>query len=243
MTAIAHAFRTSLPGYAGAAFAAISAFVFSGCYSYSAFQSARLLAPGEFSASPSASFDTFRSGDHARWVMSQYGAQIAAGVGGADRLNLTARYIRMDGREYTIDGNDTLGVPTQSFDQNYNYSEVGLKVGLVPDHVAFTLPIGLMYGGDVDKPSDSWQIQPGLLLTGSVGPYVDVTFGGKMLVFFKKSVDNLVAFDLGAGVHTPDQRITVLPEAGMMYDPGEDGYFTYFGLGLSFKFGTPAKGL
>jgi hypothetical protein len=239
MAKTAHAFHKSLAGYVAPALAALSAFVFSGCYSYSAFQSARLLAPGEYSVSPAASFDTFRSGDHARWVMSNYGAQVAAGVGGMDKLNVTARYERMDGREYTIDGIDSAGIPGQSFDQNYNYSEVGFKFGLVPDHVAFTLPIGLMYGGDIDKPSDTWQVQPGLLLTGSVGPYVDVTLGSKMLVFFKSKVDNLVAFNLGAGVHAPDQKLSILPEAGMLFDPGEDGYYTYFGLGLSFKFGAP----
>jgi hypothetical protein len=211
--------------------------VLSGCYTYSAFQSARVLEPGEYSITPSTSFHTYKSGSYSHWLTSQYGAEVALGVGGTERLNVTARYERLDGREYKV-GADSLNGPT--IDMNINYAALGIKIGLIPNHLAFVMPVGLYYGEDVSKPSDTWGAEPGLILTVPAGPFVDLNAGARLLYFFKSDVDNLVSYHLGAGLHAANRLITLFPEAGLLHQPGEDGYFTYLGIGVAFKFGTPS---
>lgn len=207
---------------------AVLTLALTGCYTYSSFQSARLLREGEFSATPCMSFHTMRSGDNARWVTSQFGARGAAGLAGAEMLNLTAGYERIEGHSEA--GGRGL---------EYNYLEGGFKLGLVRDHLAFAMPVGLLFGGDINSSANTWQVQPGLIATVPLGgPLVDLNLAAKTLFFFDKDADNLLACNAGLGIR-PLPQLTVLPEAGLLFDPGEDGYFTYFGLGLSFKFGAP----
>lgn len=214
----------SLRLFAGAA--ALAAL--SGCYTYSSFQSARMLEPKDISVTPSFTFNTFQ--DDGEWdrIANQFGGQVAVGI--HPRLGASARYERIGLT------NESDGDITSDDDFDYNYAELGLKLGVLPDRLALYVPVGLFYGENIEE-EEAWQMHPTLLATLPAGPRVDLNASAQMQIFFQEDMDNLIALDLGAGVHaTP--KVTLMPEVGMLFNPGEEGFFFSYGLGLAFRFGS-----
>ncbi|MEO7427621.1 MAG: hypothetical protein ABI036_20725 [Fibrobacteria bacterium] len=201
---------------------AISALGTQGCYIYSAFQGARTLEEGRYSVSPSASVVTFSNNGESRWMTSQFGLQ--GGVGLGNGLELQSRYERVEGHYSLID------------DMGYNYLDVALKYGLIKDKLAIGMPIGFMFGENVDE-GESWQLHPSLYLTFPAARFLDINFSTTGLYFLNDSDDHfLLAFSGGLGIRPGEDGFTLMPEVGILTDPGEDGHFWHWGLGASMEF-------
>lgn len=49
----------------------------------------------------------------------------------------------------------------------------------------------------------------------------------------REDSDVLIAFNLGAGLSRNMEKWVLRPEVGILLNPGEDGYFMHFSVGLS----------
>jgi hypothetical protein len=185
--------------------------VVSGCVPvFSDLQSAKLVGKGRVEATPS--FSSV-SGS----VQNQAGLQLATGV--HDKVDLRVRYER-------VMVEDEPGVNVLGF---------GPKIQLVKNYAALYVPVGFAFGGGLDS-NETWAVHPTLLLTGQVHPAVEVNWAAKYLVpLSEEGGDNLLAFNLGLGLGPPKGRWTLRPEVGWLIDPGEEGHYTQFSIGLSVR--------
>jgi hypothetical protein len=185
--------------------------VVAGCVPvFSDLQSAKLVGKGRVEATPS--FSSV-SGS----VQNQAGLQLATGV--HDKVDLRVRYER-------VMVEDAPGVNVLGF---------GPKIQLFKDYAALYVPVGFAFGGGIES-SESWAVHPTLLLTGQVHPAVELNWAAKYLVpLSEEGGDNLLAFNIGLGLGPPKGRWTLRPEFGWLIDPGDEGHYTQWSIGLSVR--------
>jgi hypothetical protein len=208
---------------------AAAAFAAQGCYIYSAFQGARILDQGKYSLTPSAALVNFSESTDPEISTVQLGGRGSAGIG--NHLELQVRYernntsIEIDDPDVNVDGNSV----------GFNYLDFGFKYGLVPDRLAVGLPIGFMFGKDVEE-GESLQIHPTLFLTIPASSSVDVNISAKSLLFFEQLEDPLLAINGGLGIRLGRSSLTLLPETGFLFSPGDEGNYYHFGMGVNAEF-------
>ena len=188
---------------------------------FSELQSARTVGRGHSEVTPS--FSMVRSSeDGSSFEQRQFG--VHAGVGLTERMDLRMRFERITAEE---DGEETTAVYVLG---------AGPKFGLVPDRVALYIPVGFAFGSDIEV-GETFQMHPTLLATLPVTQGLDVTGSAKVLVPIASEGDPLLAFNLGLGIGEGRGPVVLRPEVGMLIDPGEDGRFWQFSLGLSYQTG------
>ena len=176
---------------------------------FSDFQSAKLVGRDRVEVTPSASTVSASGSEGGGHLQEEYGLQLGAGV--LDRLDLRARYVRVEG---------------------VNGIGFGPKVALVKDRLALALPVGFAFGPDIEI-AKTWTVHPTLLLTQPVTGRLEVNASAKGLIpLSEDGGDTLVAFNVGVGIGDLE-RWAIRPEIGLLFDPGESGHFTQFGLGFT----------
>lgn len=111
---------------------------------------------------------------------------------------------------------------------------VGPKVELLENWVALYVPVGTAFGGDVDNAGDNFQIHPTMLLTAPVNNNFEVNASAKYIIPFQEGMDDLLAFNFGLGLSTNRSSYVLRPEYGLLYNPGEEGHFSQFSVGITF---------
>lgn len=117
-------------------------------------------------------------------------------------------------------------------EEGFNILGGGPKFSIVPKKFSFYLPVGFAFGGGIESGS-TWQIHPTLLGTIPVSEKFEINPSTKMLIPFDEG-DNTLAFNLGLGIMLPN-GFTLRPEYGILVNPGEEGYFTHFSVGMTYN--------
>jgi hypothetical protein len=173
---------------------------------FSDFQSAKLVGRDHVEVTPSASTVSSSSDGH---VQDEFGLQFGTGV--RDGMDLRAGYVHAAG---------------------VNGVGFGPKIAVVKDRLALALPVGFAFGEGVAI-SETWTAHPTLLLTQPVTRRLEVNASAKALIPLTDDLDaTLVAFNVGLGIGNL-QKWAIRPEIGLLFDPGERGHFTQFGLGVT----------
>lgn len=189
---------------------------------FSELQSARTLGPGRSEITPS--YSVVRSSEEGDEV-EQRQLAVHAGIGLSERADLRLRLERITAE---ADGEESSAVYVLG---------AGPKLGLVPDRLALYLPVGFAFGDDIDV-DETFQAHPTLLGTVALTPGLDLTGSTKVLVPLSgDGGDPLLAFNLGLGIGEGRGPVVVRPEVGMLINPGEDGRFWQFSLGVSYQTG------
>jgi len=187
---------------------------------FSELQSAKLAGTDRAEVTASGSSLSFDGTSDSGHVEDHVGLQVATGV--HDRVDLRVRYERV-------------------IDPDVNVLGFGPKVGIVRDHLALALPVGFAFGKDIDS-GTSWEMQPTLIGTASLGKNAEFNVSGKAIVpLAGEDRDTLVAFNTGFGLSTNLRKWVLRPEVGFCFNPGEEGHYTHYSLALSFFFGNPAS--
>ncbi len=191
--------------------------IVSGCAQpFSDLQSARLAGEGEIEVTGHYSSVSFDNEGTSEKMQDNLGLQLATGI--ADRTDLRFRYERID---------------VENADSGVNVIGFGPKFGIVDDMFSIFLPLGFAFGDDIDV-SETWEAHPTVLLTGASNKYIELNGSGKLLVpLSADDGDALVAFNIGLGLSSNLATWALRPEFGMMFNPGEDGHFRHFSLGLT----------
>lgn len=187
---------------------------------FSDLQSAKLVGKGKFEATPSFSSVHFSNDGETEHIQNHFGFQAAYGTN--EKVDFRLRFERINvetGGDYSFDAN-VLGF--------------GPKIELTKDRAALYLPFGFAFGDDIGEISETWEFHPTLLFTLPSGNNFELNPSTKALIpLSREESDVLFAFNLGAGISTNLKKWAIRPEIGFLFNPGEDGHYRHFSIGLT----------
>jgi hypothetical protein len=110
----------------------------------------------------------------------------------------------------------------------------GAKYSVLKNYIAFSM----MGGTTVNKSSkNNWQLHSSFLFTlPVVQNKLEFTLSPKYLMAFCKNCEDLIAVNLGLAVGN-FAKFTVRPEFGMLFNPGNSGYYGQGSIGVAMVFG------
>lgn len=206
----------------GAALLAFS-LALSGCAPvFSELQSARTVGEGEWELTPgytSVSYtgESNEGGKETEHVQNHLGFQLAYGL--TDNFDLRLRY------EYlSVDDGGTKA----------NIIGIGPKYEFVENWLAAYVPVGLAFGGDIEKPGDYFEVHPTLLFTAPFNKYLELNASTKYILTFHQDRSDFLAFNVGLGLSTDRSKYVLRPEYGLAYDLQEEGHYGQFSVGVTF---------
>lgn len=190
-----------------------SIFMSSCAPTFSELQSARTVGKGKLEITPSYSSVDYE-GDS---IQDHYGLQTAIGIG--EKVDFRVRF-----EQISVEGSEGLEASVLGF---------GPKFSIAEGKNAIYLPIGFAFGDDI-RTSKSWQFHPTFLATIPINNNIEINPSGKMIIPLNQDdTDIMVALNLGLGISSNLQKYAIRPEFGFLLNPGEDGYYKHFSIGLS----------
>jgi len=205
---------------------ALLLFLAGGC-AFADHQSARMLGPGNVDLTGGASL---------LWAT---GERLDAPLAGTNHVGARAA-VGLHPRVDLQVGMEWITYPEFQYGTISTYvAGVALKAGLVPDRLAFLLPVGTAFSrSEQIGPEDFWHIHPTLLFTTPLPAGWEVTPSVKAMIPIadRDRFDTFWAVNLGFGWNPEESRWTARPEAGLLIDPDrwEDGRGWHLSFGLSY---------
>lgn len=200
-----------------------------GCVApFSEMQSAKMLGKGNFEVTPGFTTVSVSDEGETEHIQNEYGAQIGYGL--ANFLDLRLRYEHLAGTFAIEDEEESISTNVLAF---------GPKFRLAKNWLAFYVPIGFAFGGDLEPgdADETWQIHPTLLATLPLGKYLEINPSAKIMIpFSSDNFDTLYAFNLGLALSTDLSKWAVRPEVGICTN-FEGGHFLQFSVGLTLNSG------
>src|SRR5262245_54947668 len=201
----------------------VPATLLAGCVPFLAdHQSARVLPRGEMELTPSFSYVSFSNEGETEHIQDQFGARFGYGL--AEQVDFHATFERISFDRDVAD------------DLNLNLIAFGAKIGLVPDRVAFYVPIGFAFGEPVEDVFQTLTVAPTLLATWRASQQFELTPSVKAIYPFGADDPELfLGVHLGAGISYDLERWALRPEVGLVKNPGNEGTTWGFTLGVSIR--------
>jgi len=191
----------------------------SGCAGFADYQSARLVGEGSTEITPGVSQSYLRGAGQTERGFTHYGVRVARGIAEGGDLVFGLEYIRPGG---------------DAAESRWVFG-AGPKLSIVPDRLAFWLPVGMGTVGSGGG-TRAWQTNPTLLFTAEPTPDLEVTPSAKVLIPLNSEDrgNYALVFNLGLGWSPSDADWTLRPEGGVIWDPGQsDQLGLHFGIGIS----------
>lgn len=183
--------------------------------SFSELQSAKLVDKGHFEAAANYSSVSFHNEGESEKAQDHFGIQIAYGL--MDKVNLRFRYERIE---------------VDPVEVSANVFGFGPKLRIVEDVFALYLPVGFATGEDIET-SESWQFHPTIILTYPYREYFELNTSAKYIIQFCDDCDQLVGLNVGLGLSHDLRIYAIRPELGFLINPGEDGHYMHYSIGVS----------
>jgi len=188
---------------------------------FSDLQGAGLVGRGRYEITPSFSTVSFHSEGESEHLQNNFGVQVGYGISDGADFRFRVERIQLD-----TDGGESVGATVVG---------MGPKFGRRDGNVALYLPIGMAFGDDVDEESETLAFHPTILTTIPVARGLEFNPSLKVLIpLSQDDADVLVALNLGFGIGEVD-RFALRPELGFLFNPGEEGSYRHFSLGVSFR--------
>jgi len=201
--------------------------LFTGCAApFSDLQSARVVDEGEFEITGyySGIFmdeENLFGGAKMEDLQRHIGLQVEAGVGRSMAFRGRLERITFS----NVDDDDDVSP--------YMVYALGPKFGNRTETMALYLPVGFATSDAMESASDL-QFHPTLILGFPMGRDMELLGSGKLLIPIGDG-DTLFAANIGLGIDVGS--LVIRPETGFLMNPGEDGYFKQFSLGVSYRGG------
>jgi hypothetical protein len=189
---------------------------------FSELQSARTVGKNNFEVTPSGSITNFKVDGEGERVQNNLGIQMAYGV--TPRFDVRLRYERL-----WIPGED-------NFKDGFNVIGLAPKYSLLKDRIAFSLLLGKGIG---DELRDTWEIHPTMLFSlPLLEDKIDFNFSPKYLIRLAEENSNFMALNTGLSVSGDLKKWSFKPEFGILFSPGDSGFYSHLSLGFSYTFGN-----
>jgi hypothetical protein len=187
---------------------------------FSDLQGARVLAPGRVEVTPSYSAVLLSADGDTRHVQDDLGVQVATGV--SPGFELRGRIEHVEAGGLFDDG------------PSINWFSAGAKIALAGDRLAAYLPIAFAVNEDFDDLGEVIAA-PTLLATVPLREnQTELNFSGKALIPLSNDGNVLAAANVGLALGSDLSCWALRPEAGILFHPGDDGFYAHISLGLSF---------
>lgn len=187
---------------------------------FSDLQGAGLVGKNRYEITPSFSTVSAQSEGESEHVQNHYGVQVGYGISDGADFRFRLERIQLD-----THGGESVGATVIG---------LGPKIGRRHGSVALYLPVGMAFGEDVEE-DETFEFHPTLLTSIPLLPEVEFSPSFKVLIpLTRENADVLVAVNLGMGIGQLD-RFAIRPELGFLFNPGEEGNFLQFSLGLAFR--------
>ncbi|MDB4728339.1 transporter [Saprospiraceae bacterium] len=147
-----------------------------------------------------------------------YGLRV--GYGANDKFDVSMQYILMNAAQ------DEEGPST------VNYLALAFKYSLLKNKIAASLPVGTYF---YDSES-TFFISPKLLFTYPVNEKFETTFASKIDFYLEEDSEANLGFNLGFGISKNLSQWAIRPEAGYLFNPGDEGGYWSFGVGFNYYF-------
>ena len=190
-----------------------------GCFTYSSYQSARIVERGE----PQVTFAL--SNSNIEGENAEAGGWLAFET--CLRSGIAKRF----------DASAMLSI-FQSVPENFGAAVVTVDVrgGIIENYLAFTFPVAITMG---DLYLASLRVQPGFVATVPLGTRFEITGAARAHTFVRVPELFAMGYNVGLGIRTESGRLMVRPEVGWMkFREAENGQ-GYFQYGLGLEFGSP----
>lgn len=186
---------------------------------FNEFQGAKTVGKDNYEITPTVSAVSFRQDNESTYTQTNAGFQLAYGL--TETVDFRVRY------EMIFPDVDDVNIG------DFNVLGIAPKVAIIPDKLAYYMPIGFAFGKDIET-KDTFEVQPTLLFTQTLSDQFDINLSGKYIVPLRDESENLVAFNMSFGIL--GEPIKIRPAAGILFNPGEEGIFIDLGLGVSIPF-------
>lgn len=213
-------FGSCLPAAAGISLFAILAVP--GCFTYSSYQSARIVERGEPQVTFAVSSSGFLEGEEnedATWYAFETCLRggLAQRVDGAVTLSIFSNVPELWGAAVVT---------------------VDLRAGIAKDYLAAVLPVSVTVG---DSYLASLRMQPGLVGTLPIGSRLEITGAARAHVFVRATDLFALGYNVGLGIRDDSGKWVLRPEVGWMVFRDEVDFDrpTYFQYGIGLEFGSP----
>ncbi len=205
----------------------LPACLFTACAApFSEMQGARMAAPKSLEITPTYTRTASGGSEGTYDMQSQIGVHGAYGA--SKNVELRARYERV-----TLSDEFSGDVPGEEKLPSVNVLSVGVKFPLLRDRIAFYLPVGFGFGGEIET-SETFQTHPTMLLSLPVGNALDVNTSVKALIPINDdNSDVLVAYNIGLGINLNDRKWVLRPEVGFLRKPNESGFARQLSVGIT----------
>lgn len=190
-----------------------------GCFTYSSYQSARIVERGQPQVTFAISNSNIEGGGAEAGGWLAFETCLRSGV--AKRLDASAMLSIF-----------------QSVPENFGAAvvTVDVRAGIIENYIAFAFPVVVTMG---DFYLASLRIQPGFVATVPLGTRLEITGAARAHTFVRVPELFAMGYNIGLGIKTESGRLTVRPELGWMKFRGEENNQTYFQYGLGLEFGSP----
>lgn len=209
-----------------------------GCFSFSSYQTARMLEPKQSSITISYNHSKPQNEEDDEFVTNIIEGQARVGI--SDKLEAGVKY-----------GRHSLSLfEEEDGDISFNFTSVDAKVSIIPNHIAFSIPLGYYWIEDEEEKEEFlYQLGPGFIFSHQYQNSFEITGAVKYLIFSEDEdftdeeggeSDKLGAFNLGLAFSNNLSRWAIRPEIGFLFNPEEveEGYFFQYGIGVFVKLGS-----
>lgn len=200
-----------------------------GCYifsnTFSNLQSARIPPQDKIQITPSYSYVNYTYESQTEKLADHFGIQIAKAA--SENSEFRLRYERI-----ALDYNDDEGDLHLSMSGDYNFTSAAPKFSLAKNVLAFTCPIAIFWGEDVEV-SETVQLHPALILTLPMSKNIEFNVCPKYIYFLEEGSEDFWTLNLGLGLSSDIERWAIRPEVSYLWFQNQ-GRHTAFSLGISF---------
>ncbi len=192
-----------------------------GCFTYSSYQSARIVEKGGAQGALAVSRSRIvREGpDEDTWWAIEGGA----------RFGLAKR----------VDGSFLLSLfPDVQEGWGAAVLTIDVRGGIVENYIAAVMPVSATLG---DSYLASLRVQPGLVATLPLGDRAEINGSARAHIFVRATDLFAMGYNVGLGLKSESGAWTIRPELGWMRFAGEHEGLTYAQYGIGMEFRAPRK--
>lgn len=182
----------------------------------SSYESARTLGKGNIEASGMYSHYIAAADGETENSNDNFGLRLGYGIG--EKFDASLQYLHLN---TALDEEGAF---------NGNYFSLAFKYGLLQNYIAVSLPISAyLYNSE-----STFAISPKLLFSYPFNDKFETTFASKIDFYLEEDSDAAVGLNLGFGLSKDLNKWAIRPEAGYIFDPGEEGGYWSFGVGFNY---------
>lgn len=192
---------------------------------HNTFDKAQSIGEGVIEVSGNYAYQSYRYDGEGNGVANTYGLRVGYGLDNHFDIKFSWTAWQWDDTEFIGDDNMNFFV----FKPKYSFGEEGM--------VALAVPIGLRSYSYGDETENKFYLAPEVMFNYPVNEFFEAGANGRFVFPFEEKADPMIGFNVSVGVSSDLTQWVVRPELGVLFEPGEDGFYLTPGIAASYYIG------